>query len=62
MLKTIRYRNKTMAQLKELDALAPKTGDLAPDFELQHANGQESVRLSDYRGQKPVALIFGSYT
>ena len=39
-----------------------KEGDAAPDFTLKSPNGQTTVTLSDYHGQKPVALIFGSYT
>lgn len=37
-------------------------GDLAPDFKLKTLDGSKSVRLSKFRGQKPVVLIFGSYT
>jgi hypothetical protein len=44
------------------DALAPKGGDMAPDFELRDTNNENPMRLSDFQGQKPVALIFGSYT
>jgi hypothetical protein len=36
-----------------------KIGDEAPDFKLQ---GKEEVLLSSFRGQKPVVLVFGSYT
>jgi hypothetical protein len=32
-------------------------GDRAPDFELPSAGG-ETVRLSDYRGDRPVLLYF----
>ena len=39
-----------------------KAGDLAPDFTLYDISGIESVTLSDFRGKKPVVLIFGSYT
>ena len=56
------YRKKAMKQQKRLNAQAPKAGDLAPDFTLSDISGTESVTLSDFRGQKPVALIFGSYT
>lgn len=62
MLKAIRARNQTKAWQKLHDALAPKAGDVAPDFELQDLDGKNSVRLSDFRGKRPVALIFGSYT
>lgn len=39
-----------------------KPGDPAPDFELKKLGSQERVRLSDFKGKKPVALVFGSYT
>jgi hypothetical protein len=41
---------------------APEVGALAPDFELPLRDRDERVRLSAFRGQRPVALIFGSYT
>lgn len=37
-------------------------GDRAPDFTLPTADRQGSVTLSSHRGQRPVVLIFGSYT
>lgn len=37
-------------------------GSLAPDFALQPPHGGDAVRLSDFRGESPVALVFGSYT
>jgi hypothetical protein len=46
----------------QADATAPKLGELAPDFELKDPEGVTAVRLADYRGKRPVALIFGSYT
>ncbi len=46
----------------ENDVDAPKVGDLAPDFELQDPGGETAVRLSDFRDQRPVVLVFGSYT
>ena len=39
-----------------------KVGDLAPDFVLPDAAGKKEVRLSSFRGKKPVVLIFGSHT
>ena len=56
------FRKNTMKKQKMLDAHAPKTGDPAPDFTLFDISGKESVMLSYFRGKKPVALIFGSYT
>ena|SRR3989442_13667009 len=37
-------------------------GDLAPDFRLREHRGEQTVQLASFRGQKPVVLIFGSYT
>jgi hypothetical protein len=39
-----------------------KVGDAAPDFTLKTSDRSAEVRLSSFRGQKPVALIFGSHT
>ncbi len=44
------------------DLEAPKVGERAPDFALQDPAGVERVRLSQFYGKRPVALIFGSYT
>jgi hypothetical protein len=37
-------------------------GETAPDFDLRTADKSSRVRLSSFRGQKPVVLVFGSYT
>ncbi|HMQ22911.1 MAG TPA: hypothetical protein PKE00_10510 [Planctomycetota bacterium] len=44
-------------------------GDVAPDFTLPYVGkvkasegGKATLRLSSFRGKRPVALIFGSYT
>lgn len=39
-----------------------RVGDLAPDFTLPKSDKKANVRLSSFRGRKPVVLIFGSYT
>ena len=62
MVNVVRLRRQFKAWQKKYDILAPKVGDVAPEFELHDANGENPVRLSDFRGRKPVALIFGSYT
>jgi len=62
MFKWNKYRNEMRAWQKKFDARAPKVGDVAPDFELRDVKGENPVRLSDFRGRKPVALIFGSFT
>jgi hypothetical protein len=37
-------------------------GDPAPDFTLDTTDGTARVRLSSFRGRRPVVLVFGSYT
>lgn len=37
-------------------------GQAAPDFTLKTLDGKSTVKLSSFQGQKPVALVFGSYT
>jgi hypothetical protein len=37
-------------------------GQAAPDFELPTLDRSARVRLSSFRGARPVALVFGSYT
>jgi hypothetical protein len=39
-----------------------KAGDPAPGFILPAADRQSPISLASFRGQKPVVLIFGSYT
>jgi len=39
-----------------------KVGDQAPDFTLPRLDHSGSVKLSSFRGNAPVVLIFGSYT
>lgn len=40
----------------------PEVGEPAPDFTLRTQEGERTISLSDYRGRKPVVLIFGSFT
>ena len=62
MSNMIQLQRQAKARQEQLEGLAPKAGDMAPDFELRDANGENPIHLSDFRGQKPVALIFGSFT
>src|SRR5262249_50403895 len=39
-----------------------KVGAAAPDFDLPTLDNRARVRLSSFRGEKPVVLVFGSYT
>jgi peroxiredoxin len=59
---TLFYRREFNQWQQKFDALAPKAGDRAPDFELGMMDGGKRVRLSDFQGVMPVALIFGSFT
>jgi hypothetical protein len=40
----------------------PDVGGRAPNFTLKMHDGSRTISLSDYRGKKPVVLIFGSFT
>jgi hypothetical protein len=62
MFKVLRYRNEMRDWQKKFDAQAPKVGDIAPNFELNDTNGENPIRLSDFEDNKPVGLIFGSFT
>ncbi|MCH8894254.1 MAG: hypothetical protein J4N75_13085 [Chloroflexi bacterium] len=48
------------------DEMGPHVGEVPPDFNLKRMGSpmgfDERVRLSSFKGQRPVALIFGSYT
>ena len=61
-MSTLESRKKITAWQQEAEKHAPKPGDIAPDFELPELDGETTIRLSDYRGKRPVALVFGSYT
>src|ERR1700757_4784498 len=37
-------------------------GDMAPDFSLESPDHKSSFRLTSLRGERPVVLVFGSYT
>lgn len=55
-------RASMMQFLAERETLAPAVGSDAPDFNLPRLGGGQPVILSSFRGRRPVALIFGSYT
>ena len=62
MRQTIKGIRDNRAWHKRYGPHAPKEGDLAPDFELSDVHGENTVRPSDFRGKKPVTLVFGSFT
>jgi hypothetical protein len=41
---------------------APHVNTVAPDFELKSPDEKRQVRLSQFRGRRPVVLVFGSLT
>jgi len=53
-----------MASAEYLDLRMPSLapGDPAFDFTLPLLDGSGDVTLSDFAGERPVALVFGSYT
>ena len=62
MLKFIQMQRKAKARQKEIEVSTPKKGDVAPDFHVYDVNSDRVVSLSSFKGKKPVALIFGSFT
>jgi hypothetical protein len=40
----------------------PAIDDLAPEFTLKTLDGKQTVSLGQFRGKKPVVLVFGSFT
>jgi hypothetical protein len=44
------------------DEMGPKVGQEPPDFFLKKLGSEERVRLSSFKGKRPVGLVFGSYT
>ena len=56
-----------IAEIQALEGSSVQVGESAPDFSLPwlppSGEGQgETLTLSSHRGERPVALIFGSYT
>lgn len=43
-------------------ASGPEVGDVAPNFTLPTQDGTRAITLWEFRGSKPVVLIFGSFT
>jgi Ca2+-binding EF-hand superfamily protein len=40
----------------------PGINQKAPEFNLETQDGKRTIRLSEFRNQKPVVLVFGSFT
>jgi uncharacterized protein YjeT (DUF2065 family) len=60
--KVIKYRTIETTWQKQQNRIVPKIGERATDFEVTSYDNTHTIRLSDFRGEKPVALLFGSYT
>jgi hypothetical protein len=41
---------------------ATRVGEMAPEFVLPTVDRKAQVSLASFRGQRPVVLVFGSYT
>jgi hypothetical protein len=59
---TVKDREMGWKLMQARGKKVPKVGQVAPDFQLRSADGRQIVRLSSFRGKKPVVLIFGSHT
>jgi len=59
---TFQNKDDALAWQQKYDPSAPKEGNIAPDFQLSDTRGENPLALSSFRQQKPVALIFGSFT
>ena len=53
---------KAMEAVVSRDEMGPNAGDVPPDFDLRRMGSDARVRLSGFKGLRPVVLIFGSYT
>ena len=53
---------QAMAAVVARDEMGPHVGEVPQDFTLKLSGSDERVRLSSFKGHRPVALIFGSYT
>lgn len=60
--RTVVDKTDGYALIEERRSNHPKVGELAPDFDLECHDGSGSVRLSSFRGVRPVVLVFGSLT
>ncbi len=47
---------------KLMQRTAPAVGQAAPDFSLAAVDGKSSLTMSRHHGDRPLVLIFGSFT
>ncbi len=60
--KTFKAPKEAVEAMTAREPRAPKAGDAAPDVELVSLDGKTRVRLSSFKTNAPVVLVFGSYT
>lgn len=60
--RTVRDLDDGQALIAERFHNYPKIGEPAPDFTLDRYDGSGTISLSQFRGARPVVLIFGSLT
>ncbi len=53
---------KIMKDHKNKKDAAPAVGTRAPNFKLKTMGGDKEIELASFKGNKPVVLVFGSYT
>lgn len=54
--------SKRLDAVMRRDQMGPNEGEVPPNFNLKRMGSGERVELSSFKGKKPVALVFGSYT
>ncbi len=57
-----RVREALIKEHRSRPDTAPKFASSAPNFKLKTLSGDAEVELASFRGEKPVVLVFGSYT
>ena len=53
---------KRLDAVMRRDQMGPHEGEVPLNFNLRRMGSEERVELSSFKGKKPVALVFGSYT
>jgi hypothetical protein len=55
-------QSTTPTEFLQARRYGPTAGEVAPDFTLRLLGQQDTVRLGDLVGERPVVLVFGSWT